>query len=118
MRTAVDLNVASEQLEKYMSRLAETGEVGKGTSRRYMIYLFLVDFVDTFYGHLTSKKYELINKIVASLFDGSNCLLQWRIFEQQRVHIGSPYYEGTGTVRLTEDSKMVRKAENDIPRIV
>lgn len=118
MRTAVDLNVASEQLEKYMSRLAETGEVSKGTSRRYMIYLFLVDFVNTFYGHLTSKKYELINRIVATLFDGSNCLREWRIFEQQRAHIGSSYYEGTVAVRLTENDRMVRTAENDIPRIV
>lgn len=118
MKTAVDLNVASEQLEKYMSHLSETGDVGKGTSRRYMIYLFLVDFVNTFYEHLTSKKYELINRIVASLFDGSNCLREWRIIEQQRLHIGSPYYEGTGAVRLTENDKMVRKVENDIPRIV
>lgn len=100
-------------LKNYFDQLAKFGYVKKGTTSRYMLYLFLVDFVDSLYRFFTEEDYCNVEKALSALFSGGDCLLSYPAFCSARAKLGKPQYTGAGSIRITETGNHPRTTEDD-----
>jgi hypothetical protein len=116
MLVAVEKDKAKELIDKYFSMLAVTGYVKHPVVVRYLVWLFLVDFVERVYPMLNDKDYNKINKALICLFSRGCCLLPY-IWESRDITWGEPIYMGEFTVRKAEDDRW-RIAESGEHRIV
>ena len=91
-----------ERINAYFEMLRKTGYIKPGTTSRYMLYVFLFDFVDTLYDYLTEDDYTAINKVLRGIFGEGNCLLPYSRFLDIKAKVGVPHYEGYATQRVTE----------------
>ena len=100
-------------LDKYFDQLTKFGYIKKCTASRYLLYLFLVDFVDTLYMFFSEKDYNDVGKLLSELFSDGDCLLSYPVFCSIRAKLGQPQYMGSGRIRITEIDSYQRKTEND-----
>ena len=115
MLLAVEKDKAKILLDNYFSMLSVTGYVKRPVVKRFLMWLFLVDFVELVYLHLTDDDYNLINEALICLFSTGCCLLPYGAITEERknVTIGESSYMGTFNIRVTEQNQW-RKAEEDI----
>lgn len=114
MLLAVEKDKAKDLLDNYFTMLSATGYVKHHVVKRFLMWLFLVDFVELIYNHLTDDDYNLINEALICLFSTGCCLLPYSALSQNINDIYvSPSYMGTFNIRVTEKNQL-RKAEEGI----
>lgn len=106
---------ALSTIENYFTALTETGHVTEGVSRKLLLYMFLLDFMDTLFVYCTEADYDKINRVLSCIFNGRNCLLPYKLFYRYRTttKIGLPVYMSTVKFRATEVDEETRTTENE-----
>ena len=104
-------------VNRYFTMLGNTGYVKQKTVSRYLLYLFLVDFVDTLYFFMTDEDYDKVSTLLTSLFSGAGCLLPYKLNCSQHAVVGLPTYMGYVTTRNTEDNE-TRITEDEYTRVL
>lgn len=98
-------------IQKYFDYLEHSGYVREKVTDSYMLYLFLVDFVDLFYLYLTDADYAEIEKLLVEQFSAGYCLLPYPRFCSKCVTVGDPVKTGTHLRR--SETEGLRKTENE-----
>ncbi|MBQ3949111.1 MAG: hypothetical protein II661_01430 [Bacteroidales bacterium] len=106
-----------ERVQSYFEILKKTGYVKPGTTSRYLLYIFLYDFVDVLYDFMTGDDYAKINKILRSLFGEGNCLFPYNSTLAPCAHMGKPHYEGYPTEQITEDAQDTERYTEGCPSL-
>lgn len=120
MLRLIDEGKALEIQNRYYSILEKTGYLKHDAVLRFLIYLFLLDFVDYTHSFFTEEDYKKIAKALGILFSGGNCLMPYPVFCVNRITLGRPEYMGQIRVRKTEDLSGYedRYTEDEKPRII
>lgn len=128
MLQVIDESKALETTTKYFDILKNTGYMNSGMMQRYLLYMFLLDFVDYTHNYFTEEDYNAVDNALRKLFAGGGCLLPYSVFCVDRVTLGRDEYMGTLKNRITEDHAVDidgrnigdkdRYTEDDIIRII
>lgn len=110
MLLAVEKPRAKALLDKYFNTLAATGYVKRPVVKKFLIWLFLVQFVERIYELLTDDDYNKINELLINIFSDGGCLLPYMLLKK-KITVGKPLYMGEFDLRITEDN-MWRAAED------
>lgn len=104
---------ATRYLQKYYDFLENTGYVKEKVTDSYLLYLFLVDFVDMLYMYMSDEDYSEIEQLLVEQFSAGYCLLPYPRFCSQCVTVGDPLMthvhlrrSETDGLRQTEDNKL------------
>lgn len=103
------LNIA----KKYFYLLKKTGYVKQSTVRKYMTYLFCLDFLKYAFPYMDEEDYVKVDRLLKRTFTNGGCLLPYNIACSNRVTLGTSGYMGPLVIRKTEDLS-VDKNGNDI----
>lgn len=124
----IDEGKAPETTTKYFDILKNTGYMNPGMMQRYLLYMFLLDFVDYTHNYFTEEDYNAVDNALRKLFAGGGCLLPYSVFCVDKVTLGRNEYMGTLKNRITEDHAVDidgrnigdkdRYTEDDIIRII
>lgn len=124
----IDEGKALETTTKYFDILKNTGYMKPGMMQRYLLYMFLLDFVDYTHNYFTEDDYDAVDNALRKLFAGGDCLLPYSVFCVDKVTLGRNEYMGTLKNRITEDHAVDidgrnigdkdRYTEDDIIRII
>lgn len=113
---------ALKTLDTYFSTVEKTGYVKDNVLDRFLMYLFLIDFVEFTHDFFTEKDYNTVADALASLFSTGNCMLPYPVFCANRITLGRAHYMGTFKVRVTEAERIAntkkRITEDDNLRAV
>lgn len=128
MLQVIDESKALETTTKYFDILKNTGYMNPGMMQRYLLYMFLLDFVDYTHNYFTEEDYNAVDNALRKLFAGGGCLLPYSVFCVDKVTLGRNEYMGTLKNRITEDHAVDidgrnigdkdRYTEDDIIRII
>lgn len=128
MLQVIDESKALETTTKYFDILKNTGYMNPGMMQRYLLYMFLLDFVDYTHNYFTEEDYNAVDNALRKLFAGGGCLLPYSVFCVDKVTLGRNEYMGTLKNRITEDHAIDidgrnigdkdRYTEDDIIRII
>lgn len=128
MLQVIDEGKALETTTKYFDILKNTGYMNPGMMQRYLLYMFLLDFVDYTHNYFTEEDYNAVDNALRKLFAGGGCLLPYSVFCVDKVTLGRNEYMGTLKNRITEDHAVDidgrnigdkdRYTEDDIIRII
>lgn len=113
MLLAVEKDKAKAVLDNYFTALTNTGYVKQPIVMRFLAWLFLMDFVELVYSHLTDADYNLINKALICLFSTGACLLPYGALtreDRSNIYVADSSYMGTFNLRVTEEQQW-RSAE-------
>ena len=108
----IDEGRALKTASKYFEILKHTGYMKPGMMQRYVLYMFLLDFVDYTHGFFTDKDYNAVDNALRKLFANGGCLLPYSVFCTDRVKLGRNEYMGTMKVRKTEDNTVDKDGNN------
>lgn len=113
---------ALKTLETYFNVAEKVGYVKHDVLFRFMLYLFLIDFVEFTHDFFTQKDYDIVADALEYLFSTGGCLLPYPVFCTNRVKMGRAHYMGTLKVRVTEGERAAtrkkRFTEDDFLRVV
>ena len=103
-------------LNGYYQMLSGMGHVNYAQKQNMLIYLFLVDFVESVYDYFTDEDYALMIKALKRIFTNGGCLMPYSVFKQGRLFVGNvthgaAHYIGDVHLRASENIK-VRLAQN------
>ena len=70
---------ALNTMKNYFFLLEKVGYVRDFTIKKFLVYLFLVDFVDKVESYLTEDDYILIDRIMKRTFTNGGCLLPYPV---------------------------------------
>lgn len=122
MLQAIAEDRALKTLDTYFSVVEKTGYVKDNVLDRFMMYLFLIDFVEFTHDFFTESDYNTVADALATLFTTGNCMLPYPVFCANRIKLGRAHYMGTFKVRVTEAPRAVdgtkRITEDDNLRTV
>ena len=128
MLQMIDESKALETTTKYFDILKNTGYIKPGIMQRYLLYMFLLDFVDYTHNYFTEDDYDAVDNALRKLFVGGGCLLPYSVFCVEKITLGRNEYMGTLKNRITEDHAVDidgrnigdkdRYTEDDIIRII
>ena len=106
-------------LSNYYQMLGARGYVNPAAVDRIIIYLFLLDFIDSFAYFINDKDYDLINKVYRRIFSDGCCLMPYPVFNTKRATMGLSTLMGDFRFRWTEEDSedTSRITEEDINRI-
>ena len=108
----IDEGKALETTTKYFDILKNTGYMNPGMMQRYLLYMFLLDFVDYTHNYFTEEDYDAVDNALRKLFAGGGCLLPYSVFCVDKVTLGRNEYMGTLKNRITEDNAVDIDGEN------
>jgi len=114
MLQVIDEGRALNTTVKYFDILKNTGYIKPGMMFRFMLYLFLIDFVDSTHRFFSEEDYNAVDNALRKLFSNGGCLLPYSVFCTNKVTIGRNEYMGVLKNRITEDYA-VDKNGNAIP---
>lgn len=77
MSVLIDNRKALQTLKDYFSVLERVGYVKETTVRRYILYLFLLEFVDSVSEFITDDDRVVIDRLMKKLFTNGGCLLSY-----------------------------------------
>lgn len=103
MLQVIDEGRALDTTTKYFDILKNTGYIKPGMMSRFMLYLFLIDFVDSTHRFFSEEDYSAVDNALRKLFSNGGCLLPYSVFCTNKVTIGRNEYMGTLKNRITED---------------
>ena len=122
MLQVIDEGRALNTTVKYFDILKDTGYLKPGMMSRFILYLFLIDFVDNTHRFFTENDYDAVDNALRKLFSNGGCLLPYSVFCTDRVKLGRNEYMGTLKNRITEDghdpSNTDRYTEDDYIRVI
>lgn len=128
MLQVIDESKALETTTKYFDILKNTGYINPGMMQRYLLYMFLLDFVDYTHNYFMEEDYDAVDNALRKLFAGGGCLLPYSVFCVDKATLGRNEYMGTLKNRITEDHAVDidgrnigdkdRYTEDDIIRII
>lgn len=128
MLQVIDESKALETTTKYFDILKNTGYMNPGMMQRYLLYMFLLDFVDYTHNFFTEDDYDAVDNALRKLFVGGGCLLPYSVFCVDKVTLGRNEYMGMLKNRITEDHAVDidgrnigdkdRYTEDDIIRVI
>lgn len=104
-------NILLGYVDDYYNRLSRVGYVKDKTTLNYVLYLFLVDFVDTMYVYISEDDYKKLEKAISKIFFEHDCLLSYKTFSSVRAKIAGPYYMGNGNMRIDESDNVPKSGE-------
>ena len=111
---------ALKTLGNYFDMLGMTGYVRNNQVRRFLAYLFLVDFVEYTGDYFTRYDYDTVAEALGRLFANGGCLLPYPVFCTNRITVGTAHYMGKLRLRVTEgkniEDRIKRITEDDILR--
>ena len=113
MLNVIEKDKAKELLDGYFQMLSVMGNVKRGAVDRFIIWLFILDFVDCIYYMLTEDDYNKINEALFLLFAAGCCLMPYQYVKDSTV-IGSNLYMGDFNVRVTEINSWHRVLEDGV----
>lgn len=87
----------------YVNLLDKTGYVKPSMVKRLLVYTFLLDFVENMHAFIDERDYGIIEKLLAKIFTGGNCLLPYPVFCVRRATLGETDYMTDYAVRITEE---------------
>ena len=97
-------------MDNYLNLLSVAGYAKHPIVYKYMLWLYLLDFVERIYFLLTDEDYNKINEALICIFSGvGSCLLPYQ-YTKTKLTEGEPIYMGTFNLRITEE-RMLRAAE-------
>ena len=102
----IDEGKALNTVTKYFDILKNTGYIKPGMMQRYVIYMFLLDFVDYTHRFFSDEDYDAVDNALRKLFAGGGCLLPYEVFCVEMVTLGRNEYMGTLKNRITEDNSV------------
>ena len=110
MLSVIERDKAKELMDNYFKLLSVSGNAKHPIVYKYLVWLYLLDFVERVYYLLTDEDYNKINDALICIFTGvGSCLLPYQ-YVGSKVTEGVPVYMGTFNLRITED-RMLRAAE-------
>lgn len=109
---------ALDTLNLYYNQVSQMGYVKHDVLRRFMYYIFLIDFVEYTHDFFTQKDYDVIADALGSLFSTGGCMLPYPVMCANRGTLGRAHYMGTFKVRVTEVEGDDRITEDEILRTV
>lgn len=115
MLLAIEKDKAKKTLNSYFNKLKVTGYVKHPVVTKYLIWLFLVDFVERVYMLLTDEDYNYINNLLICIFNNTDCLLRYHV-EQRDFIYGNPGFKKAFRLRISEDNKWRLIESGDAPR--
>lgn len=57
---------------------------------RFVIYTFLIDFIDVMAEYIAEADYWLIDELLNRLFSSGNCLLPYDVFCNGKIKVAKP----------------------------
>lgn len=103
MLALIDERKALDRLASYFSVLGQTGYVKRGMVKKYLAYLFLLDFINYTDVFIEDEDYNVINETMRYIFINGGCLLPYPTFCINRAKLMDNKYHGDGALRITED---------------
>lgn len=95
---------AEGYLVNYYEMLTQTGYVRDGILKKLLLYVFLIDMVEYLHAFIDEKDYAFIEKALARIFTGGNCMLPYPVFCTRRATLGSTDYMTDYVIRITESA--------------
>lgn len=89
-------------LDSYFSTVEKTGYVKENVLDRFLMYTFLIDFVEFTHDFFTERDYSIVADALSALFSAGNCMMPYPVFCTNRGTLGRAHYMGTFKVRVTE----------------
>lgn len=108
----IDEGKALNTVGMYFDILKSTGYMKPALMSRFVIYLFLLDFVDYTHRFFTDEDYDAVDNALRKLFAGGGCLLAYSVFCVEKVTLGRNEYMGTLKNRITEDHSVDENGKN------
>ena len=96
-KTALDIS------KRYFNLLSKTGYARHDSVLRFLMYTFLLDFVDYTHMFFTEEDYDQVDRALRLLFAGGGCLMPYPVFCTNSAKLGRNEYMGTLKIRKTED---------------
>ena len=128
MLQMIDEGKALGVVNMYFEILKKTGYMKPAVMQRFVIYMFLLDFVDYTHRYFTEEDYNAVDNALRKLFAGGGCLLPYNVFCVDKVTLGRNEYIGVLKNRITEDhavdengrriGNVDRYTEDDIIRVI
>ena len=122
MLQVIDEGMALNTTSKYFDILKNTGYIKPGMMSRFMLYLFLIDFVDSTHRFFSEEDYNAVDNALRKLFSNGGCLLPYSVFCTNKVTLGRNEYMGPLKNRITENghdpSNADRYTEDDYIRVI
>lgn len=109
MLRAVEKDNVKPFIDGYFNVLGARGYVKRDAVKRFMVWLFFVDFVERVYSLLDNDDYNKINDLLIRLFSKHFCLLPYSP-DDKRFSIGGAVYQHEFSLRATE-ARMLRLTE-------
>lgn len=114
MTSVIEYSKVASLLGGYYNRLGQTGYVSKGITCKFMVYLFVVDFVNAVHDFMSSTDYCMVESLLTDIFANGGCLLPFEPgaintayftgVDVVNITIGAPRWMGNGSYsRVTED---------------
>lgn len=103
MLQVIDEGRALDTTVKYFDILKNTGYIKPGMLSRFVLYLFLLDFVDSTHRFFSEEDYNAVDNALRKLFSNGGCLLPYTVFCTNKVTLGRNEYMGVLKNRITED---------------
>ena len=79
MLSVVEKDNAKGILDKYFSTVASRGYLKRDTVKRFILWLFLLEFVERVYYLITDEDYNRISAVLDCIFFANNCLLSYEV---------------------------------------
>lgn len=119
MAQVISENNGITLLDRYFSTLEETGYLSNGTTCRFLLYLFLLQFTDAVFTFMTEKDYIQVRSLLEEIFSGGDCLLPYPIACQYRSVLGSnyPIYRGLRKENNNNDDNLRKTEKQDLRRV-
>ena len=102
---------ALRTLNTYFDVAKKTGYVKHDVLLRFMMYLFLIDFVEFTHDFFTQRDYDTVSDALSYLFSTGGCLLPYPVFSTNRATVGRAHYLGTLRLRVTEGARAVDRQD-------
>lgn len=103
MLQTFDEGTALDISKRYFNLLSQTGYVRHYNVLRFLMYSFLLDFVDYTHGFFSEEDYNQVDRALRILFADGGCLMPYPVFCTNKATLGLNEYMGTMRTRRTEE---------------
>ena len=116
MLQVVEKTNAKAILDKYFGSLAARGYLNHDVVKRFILWAFLLEFVEKVYYLLDDDDYNKISHLLDCIFFSNNCLLSYEYLKSDIQMEDTSVYTATFYLRKTE-LDMLRKSQGQELRI-
>ena len=102
----INEGAALDITKRYYNLLQKTGYAKHINVLRFLMYVFILDFVDYTHSFFTEEDYDTVDRALRVLFADGGCLMPYEVFCANRATLGRNEYMGTLRNRITEDNSV------------